>query len=1116
MALESSPQTGLSLPQQRFRTKALIAMPLTPTVEKQIRQAIIEGSFASGLDFEDVCTSLLKRDPQYKSLGSGKADPNSPAPGRRPDGYAYLDDENKWVYFEYTARARDALRSYVKELSTRKYYAERVGVIKGVVLVSSQPLPPGEIEEFGQLLSTELGCWCRVLDVNSLVAIFDRYAVDLVEPLLGIECHPKWFRTLEQAIEELYTRYSGFPTLEDFRDGSLQVDQAAVDTICEHFRSRNGPCLLTGRWGSGKTVLALTLGFKTKKEDDLTVYYLDMVDHTGRNSREVGSALIRSLQQFRHPRVLFILDNAHLFPGVSYFLARWAIRNNANVLVVSRPISEEMCDEDQFFPFLFKPDDAALPAIDAGIESATANDEADLPVALPPWFTIRSGPSTITRIVRWHCQKLGVNYECTESDSTALGEKVDYNLTLLALLLRDWDPTSCPIAEADMDGVYRTLAKRFTLETFPEVYLVAALNHFDCSADLNVLFQDPNRKSAFLAGFVSKGILRMRRNLVFGIGAGEARLIVEAGISRRELQDDEGRLLSSVQDVLKVLLVRYASGRPKNPYEMLRRIRWAAFEARQFEGLRREESAAELLGHVLNCSSFKDYLREIILPNRLSMLGLGNIARLYKYAGLSTDCYSNVLTRDAIRNGILNRDNYWTGQHPGQEPWFTWQEFFAWRHLENLNEQLGSYFLEQFEYAKLRSHGMASGRGLSHLLHMARRTDWLGKKVGEELPRFFGDPAIFQEKIRKLKEAGICFLIRDAALFSRASLDCLAECMPPKALAKVAKEKWAVTGDLFRAVSRYMGPGYMKDFTAEFAQEDIYNIVFGQGLVEIVSSFSDKLYERFVERDLAAQVAASSFHEIQLFLRNLSLFGFQDRHREWTARKFHDERLKEIVISKIAAANTSLVDIAFFLLDWAAFSPDVAADYCKAALGMNLSESISEATLSDLALFLLSVWMAGPFSPLDAINIETIHQKTTTSWARTPLRDLIEIAGVVALFELDVRIPRDSEELAQSLERHFARSVPIAPEELTGMQLNARIFRLALNLQGLTFLVGPKSREILSRQTDVPLLLELFTGLIGRIKKQSETSMTRALGRLPESAERKITLLRRACSCLSP
>lgn len=74
MALETSPQTGLALPQQRSRTKALIAMPLTPTVEKQTRQAITEESFASSFDFEDVCDGLPKWEPEYKSLSSSNAD----------------------------------------------------------------------------------------------------------------------------------------------------------------------------------------------------------------------------------------------------------------------------------------------------------------------------------------------------------------------------------------------------------------------------------------------------------------------------------------------------------------------------------------------------------------------------------------------------------------------------------------------------------------------------------------------------------------------------------------------------------------------------------------------------------------------------------------------------------------------------------------------------------------------------------------------------------------------------------------------------------------------------------------------------------------------------------
>ena len=162
---------------------------------------------------------------------------------------------------------------------------------------------------------------------------------------------------------------------------------------------------------------------------------------------------------------------------------------------------------------------------------------------------------------------------------------------------------------------------------------------------------------------------------------------------------------------------------------MLRGLRWAAAEAQESGDTYEEEEITETLTSVLSCPQFADHLREKVLPQKLSMLGLGNVARLCGYARLSADVYQKILSCAELRVGIQRLRNSWVTRHRLFEYWFTWREYFAWRHLQNLDSALGSTFLEEFGYERLFSYGQTTRNGLSNLLFMGARTPWLKGKA---------------------------------------------------------------------------------------------------------------------------------------------------------------------------------------------------------------------------------------------------------------------------------------------------------------------------------------------------------------------------------------------------
>jgi len=352
----------------------------------------------------------------------------------------------------------------------------------------------------------------------------------------------------------------------------------------------------------------------------------------------------------------------------------------------------------------------------------------------------------------------------TDTELANLSKIIGGNLTLLALHLNYWNSKSSTLSllESPMEPIYNVLKKRFHLDSFPELYLLAALNHFDCPANLNIIFPKPERYSAFASIFLSEGgeacgLILIRRKRVFGINSAEAELICRAGLYFKEksLCDPTGRMPTSVTELLKILIIRYASQKPANPYEMLRFLRWAAFEARKFEMPKKAEAIQEILASVLTCPEFTELLRDIIASNRLSMLGLANIARLYNYLGLSRHHYSTVLSSQVLQKSITNYQTLWCVTHPGQEHYFTWREFFAWRHLYHLDKNLANLFLEQFTYDKIYAYGKRSLRNLSNLFLMAARTSWLKGKLQPDLEAVFGDPKNFAKNFYSLRDINI-------------------------------------------------------------------------------------------------------------------------------------------------------------------------------------------------------------------------------------------------------------------------------------------------------------------------------------------------------------------------
>ena len=1100
-------------------------MPLSPAIENNIRKALIDQTFSSHLDFEDVCNQLLRRLPQYRGLRTSKLHPFRNATGKMPDAYIYLEDEDKWIVFEYTTTDRPNIRKYVKKLVKRNYLTMLKGRIKELILIFSHSLEMNETVQYKGELGTNLQCESLVFDNQDLTDLFTKYAVDLIQPILGVKCHPKWFQTIEDSIEELSSRYISFPTQEDFTTEGIYLNKELLQVIESRICRVLGPTLLTGRWGSGKTVFALSLGYLLKQNYQFSVYYIDLGAHVGRDERTIISEVTKkALGRLNNPDVVFIIDNAHFFPRASYRFAQWALKEMSNVLLVSRPVPKEMCDERQYFPELF-----SVPEVDTcesdGIEgTGNSSDNKILMGVLNTQskFTIRPHLGIITAMINRRLKELQSDYRISDSDILKTRDGFANNLTLLAIALSKWAPDSGPIYQTDLAPVYGTLMRRFQINRFPEMLLLAALNYFDCPADVNVVFDTPEKLSEFLSVFFSvggeaQGLLIKRGKRISGIHSAEAKLICEAGLFNQEIciRDGENRMPSSIYELLKLMILRYAARRPANPYELLRALRWTAFEARLCAELREEEEVADILSSVIRCPEFNDYLISAILPNSLSMVGMGNIARLYNYLRLPRQYYSKVFSECVIERGIKRYEQQWCTTHPDLDHFFTWREFFAWRHLMNLDASISSFFLTQFDYSRLLSYGSFSLRGLSNVLFMAGHTEWLRKKLISDIQKLFGNSEEFGRKIMKANEVQLVFLIRNATLVGDSAINCFSTCLPAKSLSDVVKQLPKCSGNIFHSIYRYMPNEYYKEFSEEFNENEIYHFVYHNKLSEIHIATSDRLFQRFLAHDFVPKVTNATFPEIQGFLRNLCFHGFNERQRKWAGDAFWNDKVKNLILNMLTHDNHSLSHISYFIRHTALLDPALAKYYLDDLSELGFTDIINAADLFDVSQYIFSIWLSGIVSVADIfeqhINQAWINRKIGNS----TIRDFLSMGGLMKILEFKLSIPVQCADLGDRIGRYLGSLQCEIGGDDVDTNIQNRALNLALNLHGLSYLGGIFTEPLVLQYFDLSSAFFILNKVKDEITRKVQTNMTIAFDKLPVVSGRKVQLIQGALDILA-
>jgi len=147
----------------------------------------------------------------------------------------------------------------------------------------------------------------------------------------------RYFMTLEKYLTGPEHR---FPKASDFEEGSVYLPESYAAEV-RRLLGEAGRCLLVGRSGAGKTVLAIALARHLQEAEGYEIYYGDV----RRAQQGDGRVWYQMVRANDHERVLYILDDCHLAPEeASEFCFQWAGTppEHAQAILISRPrIREE-------------------------------------------------------------------------------------------------------------------------------------------------------------------------------------------------------------------------------------------------------------------------------------------------------------------------------------------------------------------------------------------------------------------------------------------------------------------------------------------------------------------------------------------------------------------------------------------------------------------------------------------------------------------------------------------------------------------------------------------------------------------------------------------------------
>lgn len=905
---------------------SLVYMPkrrrLPPNTEKRVLRAIEGKSYQDqGYTFEEFCFHVLSRSPDYMDLRRSSTSSSRPAPPRNPDAYMNRADGSV-VYFEFTEDSNPT--RYAHKLMERPY----LSAADEVVLAVQATLSLTQRERIEERIKGQ-DTAARLMDATELCDYMCTHAPSLIGTLLGVRYLPEHFSSLEDACGTLNRRKVRFPTWKEMVDETIFIDDELSGSIQNYLEHHRVPVLLSGRWGSGKSVLAMGVGARLQ-EKGFSTYYISLSEISEESDWTAFVHLKNEVEKFGDAHTLFIVDDAHSKPEVSYQITNLLRGSGMGplLLLVGRPTPKEPSEVNTFYPALFDWTDGTIGLTDTppkGIRMANPFET---------WSGI------------WRALDAGDSV-----DGVRLFARCGGNLSLLSMVLARWNKERGSVLKVKLRPILDYVRTRFLVDEFPQVKTIAALACLDCQADLSAVFiNQPGSRRDFAASIElltesGSSPLIVTGGKATGIGPGEGLLIL------RSAQHGEGE--DRVYSILLEEVLRYARSKPRNPYELIRAM-WCTTSDSSGHFLFRD-AVRELLIEVLTQEDFARFLKDTVLPNAPSALKLARLARLCSHVGLAEPAYSQLLDKNVLVEMLKTIRQ--TCKEKGYTVSFTNREYWAWKELARHSSELGDEYLALFTDRELQQYGKLAPRNLGKLVEICARSEVLRERLGSWILDSLGSPGFASRIFRESRCVGAKFLLRDLHRLGDEYTECVRAHLVPSEFARIMKEWTVVDGGILPVVGSKLGKDYRDDVSRCLGLDYLNTICYEIPLNRIRAVYDRHLWARFLAEALARRIDSASFLEVQLFLRNMLFNNFYRSEILAVCEVLDELSIQEGLIAK-AVDYGDIGAIGRFLRMLHVVAPRTGSKYAQGILDAGNDMASSEASLWTLTQYAFGLWLS--------------------------------------------------------------------------------------------------------------------------------------------------------------
>ncbi|HEY1047537.1 MAG TPA: SIR2 family protein, partial [Bacteroidia bacterium] len=681
-------------------------------------------------------------------------------------------------------------------------------------------------------------------DLNSLID--ELLSLKGEKPIPVIPFTSNRIRTLNYAIDEFHNK-SMFPSLQEFENGTIQLNEQIFSYAKNRFENKLGPILCQGRWSTGKTVSTLRIGLELNKHG-FNSYYLDLADDiAGQEEFILKNYLHKILEKSDSDKDVFIIDNVHLFPEHTHQIAQWAIKAKRNCIFVGRPLSIQFKENRFYYPILFERQEFG---IDNEIEFEYEKDSRGVleEAITSPKIVFTPSADYVKSIFQSKINSIGRSDEIQIADIQKFAESISYNLSFISFHVSKISPNTVNIYETNYKLLYAFLDEKFCLSEFSdELFTIAALSYLDCKTDCAAIFVNDKVKQAL---FKSKQEhLLERRNFIYGMHSATGRLILDVGIERGLIRTTDNNICYNFYSALRFLLERYLLNKPLNIYEVFFGLSNYEYEAEGIEDDKTIEEARELIYYFLSNPKLNHHYADIIVHRTNSLLKFGFFVKTFLKHNVEQSIIHTVINEETITKLAATFIKFYKERHGGNF-YISWHFKYVWAILRKADKKLSELYLEQFPKEAIIQYTSVSIGTFSSILEMALYHPFIDELIFANRSVIIGDKETFMKKFMKSNEIKLIFLMRTVVKMSNGNfknknlLETLKSLISPEDYKDFVKSLSLITIHSFVTARRTLGRDYYDLLQKSFDKSFIYKLCYDKPLAKINTIVSESGWEK--------------------------------------------------------------------------------------------------------------------------------------------------------------------------------------------------------------------------------------------------------------------------------